>query len=686
MKAIVRIVFQLAWPRLGRVLCLAVIFAGMCLGGCRGAPPAEPLPRSITVPASQATTTGAAPAEGTLPAATPTASPVDLATPQNTSEETAASIVVTPSPQPTPANVDQALARLQGLPLDDFFEESYKQLILRSPQWVTVLGLADAYGMRNDQLDDLSDAYQKETRRLEAAILELLRAYDRDSLSPKQQIDYDVYEWYLDMRVQGHRFAYHNYPLHHFLDSYQFLIEQLLTECHPLEDKQDAEDYIARLSQVDRQVDQLLEGLKIRQEMGILPPDFIIRLTRKDIYQRLGILSADPATVEPAGLSVYTYFMDKVLKMRGISDEEKGALLLAARQQIESSFIPAYFKLLEYLDEIEPIATEDAGVWKLPDGDAYYLWKLHWETSTDLTPDQVHEIGLAEVERLQQEMNAALKELLYPAQMLSTNQMLQMAQGEAGYYNTDSSSGKAQVIAAYEDLLEEIEQQIQPVFDLYPSMELIVYGDETYGGGGGFYIPGALDGSRPGAFHTGVGGGNVPKMLMPTVLYHEAVPGHHFQIALAYDLGLPTFRTDILLNSYAEGWALYAEQLAWELGMYEDDPYGNIGRLQLELLRAARLVADTGLHAKKWTRNEARSYMDRTVGGMVDEVDRYVVFPAQATGYKIGMLKMLELRQMAQEELGEDFDLTEFHHVVLGNGSLPLEMLERVVREYLQAK
>lgn len=175
-------------------------------------------------------------------------------------------------------------------------------------------------------------------------------------------------------------------------------------------------------------------------------------------------------------------------------------------------------------------------------------------------------------------------------------------------------------------------------------------------------------------------------MSMPTTLFHEAVPGHHFQIALSYDLDLPTFRKDLVLNGYAEGWALYAEQLAWELGMYEDDPYGNIGRLQLELLRAARLVADTGIHAEHWTRNEARSYMDRTMGGSSQEVDRYVVFPAQATGYKIGMIKILELRQLAQDELGEDFDLAEFHRVILGHGSMPLEILERVVRDYIDAK
>jgi len=656
--------------RLAGTLCSAAVLACGLLLACQGgSPDQQRIGLNVRPTASSV-------------AVTPRITEVPTA-PGPTGSSTATLVAATSGPQPTPATIDQALSGLQGLPIDDFFEESYKQLILRSPQKVTALGLAEVYGMRNDQLDDLSDAYLRDTRRLEAGILELLRGYDRNGLSPEQQINYDVYLWYLDKRVQGHKFAYHDYPLHYNLDSYQFLIEQLLTEYHPMQSKRDAEDYVSRLSQVNRQVDQLLEGLRIRQQMGIIPPDFIIRLTRNDLQQRLGTRLADPTTIEPTALNVYSYFQSKVLDLHGISDREKGALLLAARQQVEDSFIPAHIKLLHYLDEIEPIATDEPGVWKLPDGDAYYLWKLGWENSTDLTPEQIHEIGLQEVERIREEMHLALKELLYPAQMLSTNQMLTMARGEAGHINVDTSSGKAQLIADFEENLEEIELKMQPAFNLHPSTEVIIYADEGFGGGSAFYVPGSLDGSRSGAFHIGVGGGDIYKMSMPTTLFHEAIPGHHFQIALSYDLGLPTFRNDITLNGYVEGWALYAEQLAWELGIYEDDPYGNIGRLQLELLRAARLVADTGIHAKHWTRNEAMSYMDRIVEGSSYEVDRYVVFPGQATSYKIGMLKILELREQAQKALGEDFDLAQFHDVVLGNGSLPLEILERVVREVL---
>jgi uncharacterized protein (DUF885 family) len=199
-----------------------------------------------------------------------------------------------------------------------------------------------------------------------------------------------------------------------------------------------------------------------------------------------------------------------------------------------------------------------------------------------------------------------------------------------------------------------------------------------------------MDGSRPAAFHTGIGGSRAYKFNMPTVAYHEAIPGHHFQIAIAQEMDLPLFRNDVVLNAYAEGWALYAERLAWEMGLYDDDPYGNIGRLHLELLRAVRLVTDTGIHTMRWSREEAKAYMNQALGDpsgrWSHEVDRYIVLPAQAAGYKIGMLKILELREMAMEAMGEQFNIKEFHTVILGNGSMPLEILERLVQDYIDAK
>jgi uncharacterized protein (DUF885 family) len=259
---------------------------------------------------------------------------------------------------------------------------------------------------------------------------------------------------------------------------------------------------------------------------------------------------------------------------------------------------------------------------------------------------------------------------------------------ESGLYDTRTQSGKDQVIAAYETLLDEVDLKLVEVFDIRPRAEVIVIGDLTFGGGGGYYVSGSLDGSRPGAFHTGVGGSYVYKYRMPTIAYHEAIPGHHFQISIAQEMDLPLFQKAIIFNGYAEGWALYAEQLAWELGLFEDNLYGDIGRLELDLLRAVRLVADTGIHAKKWTREEATAYMRDVFGSdmYASEVDRYIVLPAQATGYKVGMIKILELRQKAIDELGDKFDIKEFHQVILGGGGMPLTILEKVVQDYIDAK
>jgi len=582
-------------------------------------------------------------------------------------------------PETSPATAP-IVASLAGLSLDDFFEASWKQLRLRDPASITYDGLAEEYGVRNDQLNDLSDAFIRETQDLEVAILHLLRAYDRESLTPEQQISFDVYEWYLDNRVRGHEFMYHNYTVYHYLNSYHDELERLLTEIHPITSKEDAEDYVSRLSQVDDQVDQLMEGLEQREEIGVIPPDFIIEQAIGVMKRYLRMYSPDPALIKAQSLSVYTVFEEKLAGLNDVSAEEKDALLNAALAAIQESFIPAYVKIIEHLEHLATIATDDAGVWKFPDGDAYYAYMLRDQTSTDLTPQEIHELGLAEVERVQAEMRQAFDELGYSSDA-NLNELLNVATDTGGYYDISSQAGKEQLIQAHETLIADIDQRLDQVFDIHPQAEVVVVGGPM----GGYYVQGAKDGSRPGAYHVSTAGSWVSKMYMASVTYHESIPGHHFQIAIAQEMDLPTFRNDIFLNGYGEGWALYAERLAWELGIYDDNPHGNLGRLYFELLRAVRLVVDTGIHSLRWTRGEARQYMVKILGSY-GEVDRYIVMPAQATGYKVGMIKILELRQRAMDQLGDQFDIKEFHRVVVGNGSMPLEILERVVDEYIEAK
>jgi uncharacterized protein (DUF885 family) len=576
--------------------------------------------------------------------------------------------------------LDPILAELEGLPIDQFFDESYKQLLLREPETLTYAHLSQEFGLRDDQLNNISDVYLRQTQELEVAILEMLRSYDREQLAPDQQLSYDIYEWDLDNRVRGHQFMYYDYPITHFIFSYDFALNELFTELHELKTRENAEDYISRLSQVNRQVDQLLEGLKLREESGAIVPNFIIRMAQSNLRDYLGMSGNNPDTIEPTQLPIFSHFNETIEDIPDLSTEEKMAMRETALQEIENSFIPGYIKLIDYLDYLEPIATTDAGVWKFPNGGEYYAHKLREETSTDLTPEEIHQLGLAEVDRIKAEMRQVFTELGYPADE-SFPESLRRAIQEGGTYDISTQAGKDVYIAEVEAMIVEADQRVGELFDIGPS-----WGVEVVPGPfGGYYTPGAPDGSRPGAYHVGIQGSSHNRFIEPTIAYHEAVPGHHYQIATGQVLDVPMFRKEGSYNGFVEGWALYAERLAYEMGLYEDDPYGNIGRLQMELLRAVRLVTDTGIHAKGWTREEARSYMEQAMGPgfFSHEVERYVVIPAQATGYKIGMLKIMELRQRAQDALGDQFDIKEFHNIVIGNGSLPLEILERLVDDYI---
>ncbi|HSR34642.1 MAG TPA: DUF885 family protein [Anaerolineae bacterium] len=660
---------------------LSLILVGSWLGACG----AEQTPTDSALQA----TARAEPEEQTTLQATeaPVSHPTDpLPTVTEPAPTATPTIVLTPTEtRPDPSSVAGIAASLQGLPLEEFFEESYKQLILRIPEHLTAMGLSETFGLRDDRLTNLSVAYLQETQELEENILALLRAYDRESLTDEERVSYDVYEWYLDNQIRGHTFMYHNYPLNHFLGSYHFELDSLFTEIHPLASRQNVEDYIARLSQVIDQVEQLMEGLRVREELGVIPPTFIIDLARQDMIRYLGMRSPDPSAIRPEFLRVFTRFSEGIEELDELSAGEKQQFREAALREIEASFVPAYLSLLDYLDHLRPLATDDAGVWKLSDGDAYYAYLLRQETTTELTPAEIHETGLAEVDRIKGEMRQVFADLGYPEDA-SLRTLMARAVDEGGYLDISTQSGKDRYIAAIKALIAEVDEELGAVFDARPQGQVIVVG----GPAGGYYVAGAPDGSRPGSYHVSLVGNWRPKYSMPTIAYHEAIPGHHFQIALAQESNLPLFQNDVGFNAYIEGWAMYGERLAWELGLYDDDPYGNLGRLQYELLRAVRLVTDTGIHAMRWTREQAQDYMDEAMGAgpgsFSHEVDRYVVMPAQATSYKIGLIKLLELRQRAMDQLGDQFDIKDFHNVVLGNGSMPLDILERVVQDYIDAR
>jgi uncharacterized protein (DUF885 family) len=579
-------------------------------------------------------------------------------------------IIRTPPPDivDTSPSIESILSDLEGLSLQKFFEDSFRQLSLRYPENLVSLGLEDSIGLEGVTLDNISDEYAQDTQALETGILEILRGYDRETLSLEDQISYDVYEWYLDDLVRGHEFMYFNYPYSFFIYSIHNATEFFFTDSYQILDEQDAENYVTRLSLVDIKFDQLIELLKTREKMGIIPPRFAIQWSMSSV--------TSIAYASPTQTSYYSTFKDKLDSLPGLSESEKETLLDSAEAAIEESVIPAYQALNAYLNELVDKAPTKDGVWQFENGDTYYQYLLHHYTTTELTADEIFELGLRELDRIHAEMREIFDDLGYPTDE-SLYELFKRVENDGGIIPSD------EMVATYEAIIDEVDRLLADVFITTPKADVVVIGASV----GGFYLPGTVDGSRPGAFYATVAGKGEPYYLMPSLVYHETIPGHHTQIATAYELNLPSFRNFIDFTGYAEGWALYAERLAWEMGLYEDDPCGNLGRLSYEAMRAARLVVDTGIHTKGWDFDQATEFFMENVGwdrqSSEYQIARYIVLPGQSTAYMVGMLKILELRDKAEEQLGDKFDIKEFHNAILSNGSMPLFVLEDVIDNYI---
>ena len=578
-------------------------------------------------------------------------------------------IAIPTSPQPT-SELAAGLQPLQGLPFDQFLEESLKTLMLRDPEAVTIEGLSGRFGTDDTRLTDFSEPYIRQTQAIQSGVLDLLRSYDRSTLDRDQQNSYDVYLWYLDDLVRQHEFADYDYPVNQILvNSVQGVTEYLFTDSQSVYDEASARAYIQRLGQVDEKYSQVIEGLKRRQQAGVVPPRLVLEWTLYSIREMEGT----PAR----STSFYKTFRNMLMRMKNITSEQKTALLEAAAEQVEQSVLPAYKALGEFLSSQLLVAPVDPGVWQYPQGEAYYRYALRHHTTTNLSPDDIHQLGMQELERIHSEMRERFDQLGYP----QDSPLLDLFH-RAGYEGGELS-GK-QILDTYQELLEQADKNLSAAFDLRPEAKLEVHSIRD---GNAFYNSPSMDGTRPGIFYAPISG-KAYRYSMPTLAYHEGIPGHHFQVALARELDLPLIRGILQFNAYAEGWALYAERLTADLGWYESDPYGDLGRLQSEALRAARLVTDTGIHAKKWSFDQAVEFMVEQTGmpyeEMQYEVARYTAWPGQACSYSIGFLKLLELRRMAQEKLGDDYDLKAFHHMVLIHGGMPLELLEQVFQEDLR--
>ena len=491
-------------------------------------------------------------------------------------------------------------------------------------------------------------------------------------------------DWFLERQVEGEKWQFHNYPVNQ-LFGVQNQFPSFMANTHQLLAKRDCEYYVMRLDALPKKFDQLLESLKVREQKQILPPRFVV----EEVLKEMTDFIAKPA----AENILSTSFKTRAAKIDNLTEAERVDFQKQVEASVTSHVYPAYQKLIDYFNGIESKTTADDGVWKLPDGDAFYAYALHDNTTTTLKPDQVHELGLHEVARIEGEMRTILDSNGFAGQPIGES-MVKLGK-EPRFLFSNDDKGRADALAEYTRLINTATERCKQLFLTYPKAKCDVRRVETFKEAtapGAYYQGGAMDGSRPGIFYANLRDMNeVPKWTMPTLAYHEGIPGHHWQISIAQELkNLPQFRKVIPFTAYAEGWALYCEWLAKQAGWYDNDPFGDLGRLQAELFRAVRLVVDTGIHAKHWPRAQAITYMLEKTGmgekEVTAEIERYIVNPGQACAYKVGMLKIQELRARAEQELGDKFDQREFHETVLKNGALPLEILEEQVNEYIQKK
>ncbi len=449
----------------------------------------------------------------------------------------------------------------------------------------------------------------------------------------------------------------------------------------------DAENYIARLYNLPKLFSQLETNLKASEAAGIMAPKFVFASVLNDSRN---IIRGQPFDNSTKKSTLLNDFESKVNKLE-ISLKEKLDLISKGKEALLKGVKPAYQNLILTLEAQEKVATTDDGVWKFPNGEAFYNNALRRTTTTDLTADEIHKIGLKEVIRIHDEMRVIMKKVGFKGDLKA---FFQFMKNDKQFYYPATKKGRADYIKQAKFVIDSMKTRLDELFITKPKAVLRVKAVESFrekSEGKAFYEQPALDGSRPGTYYVNLYDmASMPSYQMEALAYHEGIPGHHMQIAIAQELkDMPMFRKLGGYTAYVEGWGLYSEYIPKEMGFYAD-PYSDFGRLAMELWRACRLVVDTGIHAKKWTRNEGiKYYTDNTPDTELDAikmVERHIVMPSQATAYKIGMLKIIELREKAKTELGTQFDIRKFHDVVLTNGPLPLTVLEDLVNEYIASE
>jgi uncharacterized protein (DUF885 family) len=575
-----------------------------------------------------------------------------------------------------------AVAASESARLNAWLDARFEEELRFSPLFETILGRKVDY----DKIDDVSEAAedaQLAWRR--ATVEELKRTFDYAQLVPEAKTSYDLWVYALDRAEKAKPFRRRFYVFSQ-MDGPQTSLPESLINFHRVDDAADMRAYVARIDGVARAIGQYVERAKLAATEGVHAPRFADTAVLEQARALVTGAPFDGNGDAPLWADAKAK-IDSLVTTGKIDAAAADELRGAAHGALIAKFKPAYDALSAWVAADQPNADEVAtGVWKLPDGPAFYAERLAAETTTAMTADEIHTLGLREVERIKAEMDAIRQRVGFTG---SLRDFFEFVRADPRFYFPNTDEGRAAYLEETRAHLAAVKERLPQFFGLKPKADLVVRRVEQPGAAQ-FYEQGTPDGSRPGVYYVHlIDMNSMPKPELESIAYHEGIPGHHLQISIAQEItGLPTFRTQASYTAYIEGWGLYAERLGKEMGRYED-PYSDFGRLGGEIWRAIRLVVDTGLHAKGWTEEQAVAYFlansPTSEGQVRSEIRRYIVTPGQATAYKIGMLKILELRARAQAALGDRYDVRGFHDTVLGGGALPLGILERRVDDWIAA-
>lgn len=578
-------------------------------------------------------------------------------------------------------NSSETQAQTESEKANKLFEEIFMTNVMRSPMYQSYLGIKED----QDKWDDISPAQAEEDLALAKEHLQQVKAIDESKLNEQTKVSWMLMKQKLENEIADFKWRHHNYPVNQMFGMHSNVASLLINQ-HGISEVGDAEDYIARLNGLPALFEQLADNLQLRADKGIIAPKFVYPYVISDSKN---IITGAPFDDGEAS-ALWADFKGKLDNLE-IDDSQKEQLLANAKQAMLESVKPAYQNLIAAVEGIAEQATTKDGAWKFPNGEAFYNNALQRTTTTDLTAEEIHEIGLSEMERIHNEMRDIMEKVGFEGTLQEFFVHMRNSD-EFIYPNTEE--GRQKYLDEATAYIDNMRERLDELFINKPEAGLIVKAVEPFrekSAGKAFYQQPSMDGSRPGTYYANLYDMEaMPTYQMEALAYHEGIPGHHMQIAIQQELeGIPKFRRFGRYTAYSEGWGLYTEKLPKEIGLYKD-PYSDFGRLAMELWRAVRLVVDTGIHDKKWTREEGIDfYVTNTPNAKSDAVkmvERHVVMPGQATAYKIGMNKILELRAKAKAELGEQFDIREFHDVVLGSGPVPLNILEQFVNDYISDK